>query len=82
MTIVSPAHEARGARLTELATTTITRAIKVGSTSRHDGKYLSSAAEMHESPDGVRASRVASRPREVTGSFVDFLLGRGARYRR
>jgi hypothetical protein len=82
MTIASPAHKARGVRLTELATTTITRTTKVGSTGRYNGKYLFSAAEMHERPDGVRAGRVASRPQKFAASFVDFLLGRGARYRR
>jgi hypothetical protein len=81
MTTVRPAHKARGARLTQLATT-ITRTIKIGSKNRYDGKYSLSVAEMHEEPDDVRAGSVSSRPQKFAGGFVDFLLGRGARYRR
>jgi hypothetical protein len=82
MTPVCRASKARGAHLTELATTTITRAIKVGSTNRHNGKHLTSAADVGEEHDDVRAGSVASRPQELARGFVDFLLGRGARYRR
>jgi hypothetical protein len=41
-----------------------------------------SAAEMRERPYGVRAGSVSSRPQELAGGFVDFLLGRGGRHRR
>jgi hypothetical protein len=77
MTTVFPANKARGARLTGLATTTIIRAIKVGSASRYDKKYLRTVNAVREELDDVRAGRVASR--EFVGGFVDFLLGRGAR---
>jgi hypothetical protein len=81
MTTVRPAHNAQGARATELATTN-TRTIKIGSKNRYDEKYSLSVAEMREGPDEVRAGSVSSRPQEFASGFVDFLLGRGARYRR
>ena len=82
MTTVSSAHKARGARLTELATTTITRVIKVRSTSRHGRKYRVALAELREELDDVRVGSVTSRPLKFACGFVDFLLGRSARYRR
>jgi hypothetical protein len=81
MTTVCPAHKARGARLTELATT-VTRAIKVGSTSRRNVKHFISVADVREEHDDMRDGSVSSPPQEFAGGFVDLLLGRGARYRR
>jgi len=78
MTAVCPAHKARDVRLTEHVTT-ITRPIKVSSKIRYDRKQLVPVAEMHEEHDD---GSVSSRPQEFAGGFVDFLLGRGARYRR
>jgi hypothetical protein len=80
MTTIRPAHKAQGARLTELATTN-TRTIKIGSKNRYDGKY-SLPWPRCARPDEVRAGSVSSQPQEFASGFVDFLLGRGARYRR
>ena len=76
----SPGSQSAGRRLTELATTN-SRTIKIGSKNRYDEKYSLSVAEMREGPDEVRAGSVSSRPQEFASGFVDFLLGRGARYR-
>ena len=77
----SPGSQSAGRRLTELATTN-SRTIKIGSKNRYDEKYSLSVAEMREGPDEVRAGSVSSQPQEFASGFVDFLLGRGARYRR
>jgi hypothetical protein len=63
-----------------LAMTTITRTIKVGSTSRYDRKHFIATSEVRQELDDGRAGNVASQRRGLAAGFVDFLLGRRARY--
>lgn len=54
-------------------------AINVGRTPRESGRYLVGTAQLREQ---FEMSNIASRPQELVGGFVDFLLGRGARHPR
>ena len=72
MTAISLGHAARPSRLNRTVTTV---AINVGRYSRG----LISPTQLRGQ---FEVAEITSRPQEFAGGFVDFLLGRGARYPR
>jgi hypothetical protein len=76
MTAISLGQPVRPSRLGMRA---ITAAIKGDRLSRDSGRYLVGPVQLREQ---FEMSNVTSRPQELAGGFVDFLLGRGARHPR
>ena len=76
MTAISLGQPVRPSRLGMSA---ITAAIKGSQLSRDSGRYLVGPVQLREQSE---MGNITSRPQELAGGFVDFLLGRGARHPR
>ena len=76
MTAISLGRAACPSRLRQTA---IAAAIKVGRLTRNSGGGFVGPAQIREQ---FEVESVTSRPQEFAGGFVDFLLGRVARYPR
>ena len=59
--------------------TNMTRAIEVSIRTRSGERHF---AGKREKDDHAGVANLPSRPQELAGGFVDFLLGRGTRYRK
>jgi hypothetical protein len=76
MTAISLGQAGRGGRLSRMA---ITTAIKFSRVSSNSDGYLVGPAQLR---GYFEVGSVTTRPQELAGGFVDFLLGRGARHPR